>query len=131
MGNLVNKYKELINYGIFGVLTTLINIISYQILTHWIHVPFMISNAFAWILGFVFAYYTNSKFVFGYQPFLRGSLKRFIKFFHSRILTGILDMFLMWLMVDGFLLNDSIAKLVVNVLVIILNYLMSKFLIFK
>lgn len=129
---LILKYKETILYGIFGVLTTAINIISYYCLTNFIRIDFLISNALAWIMAFIFAYYTNSKYVFGYEAFgTKGSLQRFGKFFNSRIFTGVLDMLLMWFFVEIVLLNDSASKIIVNVLVIILNYVMSKFLIFK
>lgn len=128
----VFKYKELVLYAIFGCLTTVLNIVVYFILTHIFIFNFMFSNALAWMIAFIFAYYTNSKFVFSYLPFFsEGCLRRFIKFFNSRIFTGVLDMFLMWFFVGDLKINDSISKFVVNVIVIILNYVMSKFLIFK
>ena len=126
------RYRELLTYGIFGGLTTLINIVMYLILTHGLNLNYMVSNAFAWIVAFVFAYYTNSKFVFNFEPlFSAGCLQRFFKFFNSRIFTGMLDMFLMWFFVGKLTTNDSISKFLVNVIVIILNYVMSKYLIFK
>lgn len=126
------RYRELLAYGVFGGLTTLINIVMYLILTHGLNLNYMVSNAFAWIVAFIFAYYTNSKFVFNYEPlFSAGCLQRFVKFFNSRIFTGMLDMFLMWLFVGKLMTNDSISKFLVNVIVIILNYVMSKYLIFK
>ena len=128
----LSAYKEIFLYGIFGVLTTAINILTYEFLTHRLTINFLLSNALAWILAFVFAYYTNSKFVFGCRPFWeKDSLKRFLNFLNSRVFTGILDMLLMWLLVDLMRINDSVSKIGVNIVVIALNYLMSKFWVFK
>ena len=58
------KYKEVINYLIFGVLTTLVNFVVYILLARFIHVNETISNAIAWIISVLFAYITNKIYVF-------------------------------------------------------------------
>ena len=128
----LEKYKELIVYGVCGAMATLINILAYQFLAHIVSMNYLAANALAWILAFLFAYYSNSRYVFGYSPFRgAGCGWRFLKFFGGRIFTGLLDMVLMWLLVDKLVWNDSWSKIAVNILVIILNYIMSKLLIFK
>lgn len=128
----ISKYNELILYGLFGGLTTIINILTYYFLVHGVNIPFMISNAIAWIFAFIFAYYTNSKYVFNYKPFSeKDSIKRLVKFLNSRMFTGLLDMLLMWILVKKLIINDSASKVIVNIIVIVLNYVMSKYLIFK
>lgn len=132
MKRLLEKYRELAVYGICGVLATLVNIVSYDILVHVLGVDYLLSNALAWILAFLFAYVSNSRLVFGY-PALKGDgwRSRFIKFLGARAFTGVLDMALMWLLVGRMALPDTWCKVGVNVLVIILNYLMSKLYVFK
>lgn len=132
MKRMLEKYRELIAYGVCGVLTTLINIVAYQILAHLLGIHYLVSNALAWVFAFLFAYWSNSRLVFGYPAFGEsGCMGRFLKFLGSRAFTGILDMVLMWLLVDILAMPDSWSKVGVNVLVIVLNYLISKLLIFK
>ncbi|MCI9560831.1 MAG: GtrA family protein [Lachnospiraceae bacterium] len=126
------QFQMFLSYGFFGILSTAINIALYSFLVHVVKLDFLISNGLAWTGAFLFAYYTNSKFVFGYKPFTSSkSLTRFIKFLQGRIFTGFLDMFLMWFMVKKLFLNDTSSKIVVNILVILLNYIISKLFIFK
>lgn len=129
--SLLEKYRELIAYGISGLATTLLNIVAYNVLAHALGIHYLVSNALAWVVAFLFAYYSNSSWVFKYPVFGKGSMARFVKFLGSRVFTGVLDMVCMWVMVDMMHLGDSFSKVVVNVIVIILNYVMSKWLIFK
>ena len=132
MWDVIKKHKEIIIYGICGILTTVINTVSYIIFAHYFHIHFLASNAMAWVIAIAFAYYTNSLYVFGYAPIkARGSFRRLCRFVSSRIFTGIIDMFLMWILVDIWLFPDNFTKVIVNVIVIILNYIMSKFLVFN
>ena len=62
--NLLYKYKMLISYGIFGVLTTLLNIGTYYVCARILLIPVMVSSIIAWIVGVIFAYVTNRIFVF-------------------------------------------------------------------
>lgn len=127
-----NKIKELILYGFFGAATTAINIFSYIFFTRICRLPYTLSNGLAWGIGVVFAYYTNSKFVFGQIPIgAPESQKQFIKFIESRVLTGVIDMLLMIWMVSAVNLDDRISKIFINIIVIVLNYVFSKIWIFK
>lgn len=123
------KYKEIILYLVFGILTTLVNIVIYFIFANIFMINYLISNIIAWIISVLFAYLTNRKYVFESK---RSSIFfEMISFFCSRGITGLLDITLMWLFVENLILDDFIAKIFVNIIVIVLNYLFSKMIIFK
>jgi putative flippase GtrA len=93
---------------------------------------YIISNIIAWIIAVSFAYITNKMYVFNSKSKgLSDVIQKVISFFAFRLLTGILDMAIMWISVDLLDINDLIMKIVSNILVIILNYIFSKIFIFK
>lgn len=120
--------KELLNYMVFGVLTTLINILTYQILSMF-GVTTLTSNGIAWILSMLFAYITNRKFVFDSHS--ENRIQECLKFYGSRISTGILDMAGMWMLVDILYFPGMVSKVGMNAVVIVLNYIFSKVFVFK
>ena len=77
--NLYKKYKEIINYLIFGVLTTLISIVTYAIFTKVFHIDYLISNVLSWIIAVLFAYITNKIYVFESKS--KKNIKELISFF--------------------------------------------------
>ena len=121
--------KELISYLIFGVLTTVVNIVVYYVFNTWLQVNYLVSNAIAWIASVLFAYITNRKYVFESKN--TSMFNELVKFIGARLSTGIMDMILMWLLVDILSMNSMVSKIVVNVLVIVLNYVLSKVFVFK
>ena len=121
--------KELISYLIFGVLTTIVNIVVYYVFNTWLQVNYLVSNAIAWIASVLFAYITNRKYVFESKN--TSMFNELVKFIGARLSTGIMDMILMWLLVDVLSMNSMVSKIVVNVLVIVLNYVLSKVFVFK
>ena len=132
------KYKEIINYLIFGVLTTLVNLITKYILLFTILNPtngfqLQIAIIISWIAGVLFAYFTNRKFVFESKN--ENKLKEFISFVVARIATLLLEMFIMWFFVTLLKLNSDlyvvIFTLVAQVAVVIGNYIFSKLFVFK
>lgn len=131
---LYQEYKEIINYLIFGFLTTIISLISYYLLTLTILDPkidymLQIANFISWVVGVLFAYFSNRKYVFNSET--KNRVKEFITFTGSRITTLILDMLIMYIFVSVLKGNDKIFKLISQVLVIVLNYILSKFIVFK
>lgn len=128
MNNLLKKYKEQILYIVFGAATTLVNIVSYFLMSN---LPFgtAIATSLAWLISVIFAFFTNRKYVF--EASKNSFLKQLFGFFSMRILTGALDVFIMILFVDVLEFNDMLIKVLSNILVIILNYIFSKFLVFK
>lgn len=129
MFSLYKKYKEIIMYLIFGILTTVVNIVVYFIASNVLNINYLISNATAWFLSVLFAYVTNKLYVF--ESSSKEFIKEIVAFFSSRLATGILDMFLMWLFVTVASLNDVVVKIFVNILVIIMNYIFSKLFVFR
>lgn len=129
---LYNKYKEILMYLIFGVLTTVVNIVSYFLLARILHIDTVVSTVIALILSILFAYITNKIFVFESKTnTAKELLKEIISFFGCRAFTGVLDVAFMYITVDVFNLNDMIMKIISNIVVIIVNYIFSKLIIFK
>ncbi len=132
--NLYKKYKEIINYLIVGVLTTVVSLAVYYISVFTFLNPdnsiqLQIANILSWIAGVAFAYFTNRKYVFESKN--KNKLQEATKFVSSRITTLLLDMFIMWLGVTILHFNDKLIKLVSQVLVIVGNYILSKLFVFK
>ncbi len=129
---LIKKHKDLIPYGVFGVLTTLVNIVVYWIMAHPIHLRVVPSTVIAWIASVLFAYVTNRKWVFHSDAFTKSAIiKEVIYFFSCRLATGILDWVIMYVFADRLAFSDVIVKCIANVIVIVLNYVASKVFIFK
>lgn len=129
MKELLLKYKEVIMYLIFGVLTTVVNIVVYYMMADMLQVHYMISNIVAWFLSVLFAYVTNRKYVF--ESMSNEIIKEMVSFFGARLATGIMDMAFMWLFVGLHILPDFVAKVITNVIVIVANYILSKLVVFK
>lgn len=126
MRKLILKFLcgETLRYLVFGILTVTVNIAFYRVLSLWIDT--LPANTLAFFIAVLFAYYTNTRFVFRVEF----TKKNFLQFISMRIGTVFLD--------DGGMLlllawgwNDLLAKCVVNVVIIGLNYIFSKLLIFK
>ena len=129
---LLRKYRHVLLYGIFGVLTTVVNIVVYWVMAHLLHLTTTPSTLIAWVAAVLFAYLTNRKWVFDSQA--EGNkqiLAELISFFLCRIATGVVDWLCMFAFVDLLHLNDVLIKAAANVLVITLNFIASKWLIFK
>ena len=128
------KYKEIINYLIVGGLTTVVSLAVYYacVLTFLDpHNPLQLqaANVISWIAAVTFAYFTNRKYVFeSHDP---NMFQEGIKFFGSRVGTLLMDMGTMFLLVTVLGMSDKIAKLIVQVIVTVGNYVFSKFLVFK
>lgn len=131
---LYTKYKEIINYLIFGVLTTAVSLLTYYLLVFTILNPnnpieLQIANIISWITCVTFAYITNRIYVFNSKN--KNLIKEALKFYSSRLTTLFLDMTIMFIFVTKLNFNDKIIKIIVQILIIILNYILSKLLVFK
>lgn len=132
--SLYDKYKEVINYLIFGFLTTVISLIVYYALTFSVVNPdnafeLQIANILSWVAGVSFAYVTNRKYVFKSN---NSNVKReLFSFVGSRVITLLMDMFIMGLFVTILGFNDKIMKIISQVIVIVSNYFFSKIIVFK
>lgn len=132
--DIFNKYKEVIMYLIFGVLTTVVSLVSYYLLTITILNPesglqLQIANILSWIISVAFAYITNRKYVFESKS--KDIVKEITSFVGGRVATLLLDMAIMFIFVTVLHFNDKLFKLLSQVLIIISNYVISKIFVFK
>lgn len=127
------EYKEIINYVVFGGLSTVVNFVSYYIAARALGIEEVASSAISWFCSVLFAYITNKIFVFESKTETKKAFfKEMISFFLARILSGILcDVGTFALMVKVININDIIAKVVTQVMVVIVNYIFSKLIIFR
>jgi len=152
LGQLWKKYKEYVLYLVFGGLTTVVSWGSYSIFTLLfrnitaqlgifglkISVQILLANVLSWILAVLFAFVTNKLWVFESKSW-RGKvvLPELAKFVGARLLTGVIEIVLVPLLVSIglnqtiFGIEGALSKILVSIIVIILNYFFSKFLIFK
>jgi len=129
-----NNLREIIAYLIIGFLTTALNLLVYYLCTKFLLNPnkiiqVEIANVIAWIVAVIFAYYANRVVVFRSKN--NNVINEGIKFFLGRIFTLLLEIVLMALMVSLFRINDKIAKLVCQAVIIVSNYIISKLIVFK
>ena len=126
------KSKEVASYLFFGVCTTLINWVSYYILYNICFVSNVVSTIIAWILAVAFAFFTNKRWVFDSKSYGAKTIaKESASFLLSRVFTGALDVAIMWVAVDLCHFNATLWKLLSNIIVVILNYILSKLFVFK
>ena len=132
MLRLLQKYRWLILYGLFGLGTIIVNMVAYAFCARYMLWSTFASNSCAWILAVIFSYVTNHKWVFdNAKNNAKEIAKEFASFVSCRFMTGLVDIFMMIILVDGLLMYDMNAKVIVNVLVIILNLIACKHIIFK
>ncbi len=128
---LFRKYKDVIKYLIFGVLTTAVNYIVYWQLLNVAHLSGTLSNVLAWAVAVAFAFLTNKPFVFESHDWsAKTVLPELWRFVASRAGSGLLETVMILVLVDLLSLNGNIIKIVTSILVIVLNYLTSKLLVF-
>jgi putative flippase GtrA len=126
------KYKKLILYVFFGVATTLINLLAYAVCTRVLNIHLLISTVLSWLISVLFAYITNRKYVFNSNnKTLKSILIECISFISCRLLTGAIDVTIMYVFAGILGYNDFIIKIVSNLFVIVSNYVVSRLFIFK
>jgi putative flippase GtrA len=123
---------ELIRYGICGALSTILDIGVFWFLANVLNLYYLIANAIAWIVALVFSFLANKFYVFESKSFRKEIwLKEAAEFFGARGLACGIDMGGMYFLVSGLDINKNGAKLIITVVVIVMNYILSKFWIFK
>jgi len=129
---MMEKYKDIVPYAIFGILTTIINIVVYLFFAHILKKEIMLSTLAAWFFSVLFAYVTNRKWVFhsGILTF-SNIIREAVAFFICRLATGMADILIIFVFVNIFHFNDLFIKIISNIAVIILNYVASKWIIFN
>lgn len=136
--SLLKKHKEIIMYLIFGVATTVVSLVSYALFVELFSLGITASSALSWVLAVTFAFVTNKLFVFesrggGFCTILREA----VSFLAARALSGAVDIFLPELLykvgldASFFGVEGFVAKIVVNIIVIVMNYVLSRFFVFQ
>ena len=121
--------RELVLYVVFFFFTFFVNIAVYFLFEDVLGVNYLISNIVAWFFSVLFAYITNRIWVFESKS--PDILKEMSLFFGGRIFSGVVDTALMYLFIDVMMIGDAISKIVVQIIVIVLNYIFSKLIVFK
>lgn len=129
---LLKKYEEVISYLFFGGLTTLVNYIVYLPCYNILHLSGAVSNAIAWVVAVAFAFVTNKPFVFKSHDWsAKTALPELTKFVSCRVGSGLLETAIIFVLVDCLKWNGNIIKLLTSVLVVVLNYVASKLVVFR
>ena len=128
----IQKYYEILAYLFFGVLTTAVNYVVYLPCYNMVHFSAAVSNVIAWAFAVAFAYLTNKPFVFkSYDWSAKTVMPELGRFVGSRVASGALETAMIYITVDLLRWNGNLMKLVTSALVVILNYVASKLLVFK
>ena len=129
---LMTRYRDIVVYLVFGVLTTAVNYIVYLPCYNGLGLSGSASNAIAWVVAVAFAYLTNKPFVFQSHDWsAKTVIPELTKFLGCRIGSGVLETAIIFLTVDWLGWNGNVMKLLTSVLVVVLNYIGSKLLVFK
>lgn len=130
---LAGNRSEIFSYVFFGMLTTLVNYLVYLLCRHGLGPEHLIINTcIAWFVSVLFAYITNKIWVFKNNNFgIAYLIQELMSFIFSRLFTGVLDVVIMKICVDFVGFNDLATKIVSNIIVIVLNYLLSKKIVFR
>ena len=129
---LLTKYWDIITYLVFGVLTTVVNYIVYLPCYNLLGMSAALSNSIAWVVAVAFAYLTNKPFVFKSHDWSRETvIPELTKFVSCRVASGVMETVIIFLTVDLLGWNGIVWKFVTSVLVVILNYVFSKLVVFK
>ncbi len=135
---LIIKYREILIYLVFGVLTTVVSWGTYSLFVKAFGIPVEISNTLSWVCAVLFAFVTNKIWVFESKKMdVKTIVNEFISFVGSRILTGAIEILGVPLLIrlglsqTIFGVDGMLAKVLISVIVVILNYIFSKLLVFR
>ena len=129
---LIEKYWDIITYLIFGVLTTVVNYMVYLPAYNLLGLSASVSNVLSWMVAVAFAYLTNKPFVFKSHDWSKETvIPELTKFVSCRIASGAMETVILLLTVDILGWNGNVWKLLTQVMVVVLNYVFSKLIVFR
>lgn len=137
MMNLLKKYRSQIVYLIFGVLTTVVNYLVFFPSSSYLEktgfrYAVAVSNTIAWVFAVLFAYVTNKPFVFESHDWSwKVVAPEFAKFVSTRLASLLIETVIISVTVDMLHWNKLVWKVLTSVLVVVLNYVGSKLLVFR
>ena len=130
--SLLKKHQEIISYLFFGGMTTVVNYIIYLPCYNLLHLSGALSNTVAWVVAVAFAYLTNKPFVFKSNDWsAKTVIPELAKFVGCRIGSGLAETAIIFITVDLLSFNGNIIKIITSILVVILNYVASKLVVFR
>ena len=128
----MQKYKHIIYYLIFGLITTVVNIGTYWLCYDVMHIPNLISNFIAWITAVIVSFVTSKIWVFDSKSWEASIvISEAVKFFGARVATFLIDELIMVVGVDLLHFNGLVMKVVSGIVVVILNYVFSRIWVFR
>ena len=128
---MLQKYRELLLYALVGVVTTLINVVAFSVCHTTLGLHYALANVIAWVLSVLFAFFANKIVVFENHGWSAAVVwHEAVSFFLSRAASLLVDEAGMWLLISVLQLNELISKLLVNGLVILINYVLGKLWVF-
>jgi len=129
---LIVRHREMVSYIFWGAVTTLVNYAVYFICTKLCSIHYLVSNIIAWVIAVIFAYVVNKVLVFGSKDWSKAKLFQEVwQFAAARVLSGVGETGMLWALVDRMGYPDSVIKIIAGVLVILVNYAFSKWVIFR
>ena len=129
---LVLQHWEVLSYLFFGVLTTVVNYLVYLPVYNLLGWSAALSNAVAWVVAVAFAYLTNKPFVFRSHDWsAKTVIPELTKFVGCRVASGAAETLILLVAVDMLYWNGNLWKLLTSVIVVILNYIGSKLVVFR
>jgi putative flippase GtrA len=127
-----DKYKETIMYVVFGALTTIVNLIVYFFCRLLLDSSPLYSNILAWLISVIFAFITNKIYVFkAHSKEIKAIVREFLAFVSCRIFSGVMDTTIIIMFIQLLHYNDLLIKILSNILVLVTNYIFSKYFIFR
>lgn len=130
--DLIKNHWDIVTYLVFGVLTTVVNYVVYLPVYNILGFTAAVSNAVAWVAAVAFAFLTNKPFVFKSMDWsAKTVIPELISFIGCRVASGVMETAILLVTVDILGWNGNIWKLITSVLVVILNYIGSKLLVFR
>lgn len=132
MKRLYSNYHEMIDYLIVGILTTIVNFSVFFFFDSVVDISYLIANALSILVAIVFSFYLNKKYVFKSKSAnIQAWFREFALFAGFRLGSGLYDMVSMWVLVDFFYMDTNLAKVLTEIVVVIVNYCFSKFIVFR
>lgn len=126
-----SKIRQIISYGVFGVLTTIINLLVFKI-SIYLNIQYIASNFIAFLVAILFAYFTNRSYVFNSSASnVKGMIIEFVKFVLSRSIVLVIEFIGLYLLIETFSIEVMSSKVIMTIITIVLNYVFSKKFIFQ
>ena len=128
----LKKHRHIIAYIVFGVLTTGVNYLVYFSLYNVAKLSATASNAVSWLVAVIFAFITNKTFVYKSNNWnCNVALPEFLKFMLCRVASGLLETAILFIAVDSLLLDGNLWKIITSIIVVVLNYISGRLVVFR